>query len=58
MSCKEVLTFWLDMGVPISLLSRCIGDYIEKVVVHRARPGLQRFDSTRVKIKWRKPLRP
>jgi DNA invertase Pin-like site-specific DNA recombinase len=35
-----------------------IGDYIEKVVVHRARPGLQRFDSARVKIKWREPLQP
>src|SRR3990170_4648068 len=22
MSCKEVVTFWLDMGAPISLLSR------------------------------------
>jgi site-specific DNA recombinase len=35
-----------------------IGDYIEKVFIHRARPGLQRFDSDRVKIEWRKPLQP
>ena len=25
MSCKEVVTFWLDMGAPISLLSRFFG---------------------------------
>jgi len=24
MSCKEVVTFWLDMGAPISLLSRIV----------------------------------
>lgn len=33
-----------------------IDDYIEKVVIERARPGLQRFDSDRVKVIWRKPL--
>jgi len=35
-----------------------IVDYIDKVTIIRARPGLQRFDSDRVKIKWRNPLRP
>lgn len=35
-----------------------IVDYIEKVTVMRARPGLQRFDFDRVKIKWRKPFQP
>jgi hypothetical protein len=24
MSCKEVVTFWLDMGAPISLLSHLV----------------------------------
>ncbi|WP_240944600.1 recombinase family protein [Micromonospora thermarum] len=33
-----------------------VDDYIEKVVIERARPGLQRFDSDRVKAIWRKPL--
>src|SRR5688572_262334 len=31
MSCKEVVTFWLDMGAPISLLSRIL-----------ARPALEK----------------
>jgi hypothetical protein len=30
MSCKEAVTFWLDMADPISLLSRVSGDYVEK----------------------------
>jgi len=33
-----------------------IVDYIDKVTIIRARPGLQRFDSDRVKIKWRNPF--
>lgn len=33
-----------------------IADYIEKITIIRARPGLQKFDSNRVKIKWREPL--
>lgn len=33
-----------------------VNDYIEKVVIVRARPGLQRFDSDRVKITFRTPL--
>jgi DNA invertase Pin-like site-specific DNA recombinase len=35
-----------------------IADYIQAVTIHRARPGLQRFDPTRISITWRQPPSP
>lgn len=50
----EILADWAVMTLDEQ--REVVRDYIEKVVIVRARPGLQRFDSDRVKVHWRKPL--
>jgi site-specific DNA recombinase len=47
----QILADWAEMT--LDERRAVVDDYIEKVVIVRARPGLQRFDSDRVKVTFK-----